>query len=57
MDELADRFEHSVSAEYLVLLRAMSCHLARVASPENDNKMSLESLILILSPTLVSRPH
>lgn len=53
--QLAQIFTFDLPAENWVLLRAIAHHLARLAQ-QPTNKMSLDSLMVILSPTLRLSP-
>ncbi|ORY77248.1 hypothetical protein BCR35DRAFT_353210 [Leucosporidium creatinivorum] len=56
LEELRKVFAEEMEAEYFYLLRALSYHLARLASHSGTNKMTLSNLRLILSPTLRLSP-
>ena len=54
--QLRTLFTSALPAEHFYLLRAIAFHLARLAAHEHVNKMSLNNLKLILSPTLRLSP-
>ncbi|GAA5838790.1 hypothetical protein JCM9279_003863 [Rhodotorula babjevae] len=54
--QLRTLFTSALPAEHFYLLRAIAFHLARLAAHEHTNKMSLNNLRLILSPTLRLSP-
>ncbi|GAA5889320.1 hypothetical protein JCM8208_007839 [Rhodotorula glutinis] len=54
--QLRTLFTSALPAEHFYLLRAIAFHLARLAAHEHTNKMSLNNLRLILSPTLRFSP-
>ncbi|GAA6015430.1 hypothetical protein JCM11491_000429 [Sporobolomyces phaffii] len=56
LEELSQLFADEMNAENFYLLRAISYHLALMASHSAKNKMTLTNLRLILSPTLRLSP-
>ncbi|SCV73856.1 BQ2448_6286 [Microbotryum intermedium] len=56
LEKLRELFGNGMPAEHFYLLRALSYHLARLASHSSANKMTLSNLRLILSPTFRLSP-
>ncbi|BGP41728.1 hypothetical protein JCM10449v2_005719 [Rhodotorula kratochvilovae] len=56
LEQLRELFASAMPPENYYLLRAVAYHLARLAAHEKSNKMSLNNLRLILSPTLRLSP-